>query len=178
MGLHAKAGSGIKKEIENELPELFRLNFENGQWYKSKNGSLCCRVEGGYKNYGFNAAGEYIADNSWLDDDNDEWKEFTEKTTLEEVEKALIVEARRKGLWGDVKIKAHADNGEYFNGDSPKLNAGWFVKGVFSKASVMYNCNGMIFWKGKWATIIESPKKKMTISDIEHALGHKVEIVS
>jgi hypothetical protein len=146
----------LKTKIENQFPELFpKVELEIGKWYKNNDinyeKSIACVVELDKENkrefmgYGFDCDGDFrpLADdcvwgsNSWT------------LATKEEVETALIAEAKRRGF----------EDGVIYL--SPKLK----IKRTFSGEFNYYSDNnslsdknsGMIFNKGVWAEIISEP---------------------
>ena len=153
---HESACSTLKTKIENQFPELFpKVELEIGKWYKNNDinyeKSIACVVELDKENkrefmgYGFDCDGDFrpLADdcvwgsNSWT------------LATKEEVETALIAEAKRRGF----------EDGVIYL--SPKLK----IKRTFSGEFNYYSDNnslsdknsGMIFNKGVWAEIISEP---------------------
>lgn len=178
MGLHAKVGSGIKKEIENELPELFKTELEVGKWYKYNDSEIhlvCFTYIKSRIGFGFGNSG-------WID--NTIWNTDNLRPAIrEEVKQALIAEAEKRGFVDGATF----DNSNLNHYDSGRGNVVQIKPGyptyepvdntfwITSSEKSAYR--RVIFKDGQWAEIVPSPKK-MTISEIESKLGHKVEIVS
>jgi len=139
---HDNACSEWKNRIEKEVPELFR--YEKNKWYKG------CNVIGFYKgdsgNYGIN-------NGSWSNTINMSAIETWELMTIEEVETALIAEAKKRGFKEGVNIQ-------------PDFNV-W----------THYLGGKCIFSDGKWAEIIEEAPQEITMSELEKELGRKIKIV-
>ena len=145
LSLHSKVGSGLKKEIENELPELFRL--EVGKWYKSggSNGDSLFNYQTGDGVYGFmKKQGQWkwerCSDGRWSWDDTP-----CTPAADEEVESALINEAKIRGLWDNKNIVC-----AYSNKTVPGTKTTYYNNRLWGQ----YGC---IFDNGKWAEILEEP---------------------
>jgi hypothetical protein len=155
----------VKAKIEKEFPQLFEVKLEVGKWYKTKGCLFNFQLNS--KSYGFN--GKKWVKTNWIVEPNkvDEknWKPIS--ATTEEVETALVNEAKKRGFKEGVKIKNLFDynliicKGEINNFYSNQL---WFDK------------VGCIFKDGKWAEILPQPIK-MTVAEVEAKLGYAVEIV-
>ncbi len=165
----------VKAKIEKAFPSVFvKDELEVGKWYKSPEfGSSLFRVtkiNGNYATaYGFNFVGK------WQDEKDEFAFSHLENKTLatpEEVETALINEAKKRGLYGNISIitpydgteRRLKDNGSKFN---------YFEN---EKECYLTYYGWRVFQNGKWATIIEQPTK-MTVAEIEEKLGLKVKIV-
>jgi hypothetical protein len=95
-------------------------------------------------------------------------KSKLELATPEEVETALVNEAKKRGFKDGVKIK------QPFNNDNI-TNCLYEDSFTFDKNELWYG-GSRIFSYGKWATILPQPIK-MTVAEVEAKLGHAVEIV-
>jgi len=141
--------------------EVIKPKHQIGKWYKHKFGILFCVTStndnGVLYGYGFDKRGSWF---SFIDESstkyacNDVAKEYTDEATAQEVEKALIEEAKRRYKVGDRLSKIrddHADDNRFFELDSFSLenNCLYFN----SKKSPFYSY--CIFQDGQWATIIE-----------------------
>lgn len=164
---HNAACSQWKQKIEEWFPECFNPKYEIGKWYKS--GKSIINYQGGTNAYG------YYAERDKWEDVNDSWLVFEEEgdklslATTEEVESMLIKEAEKRGFKEGVTVLC------------ARYDSKWTL--LRDTASYSYDRNNLTdgsgaywFWKGKWATIVETPKE-MTLEEIEKQLGHKIKIV-
>lgn len=160
----------LPKRVAKFLTEkgLIKDKLEIGKWYKSFIGGstalVCYQKTKEFKRdvgYGINYAGNWSCDivmNECIE------------ATKEEVEEALIKEAKKRGFKEGVTItelnlKSHEvinEGGFHFYGSN-----------IMHKGSHSGWC---IFKDGKWAEILSS-KKKMSVKEIENELGYKVKIV-
>lgn len=136
---------------------LIEVGFEVGKWYINDS-FVICTISLNDKvvdYYGFQ--NDVYIDNDWMDECyfNKEMVGATDK----EVEQVLIEEAKKRGLWGDIKIEDHVGDYEF-----KRLNNCSFMEGFGGE--MLYNKNGVIFSNGKWAEI----KKSYTISDYQSLL--------
>ena len=148
LKLHVEVSPSSKSEIEVEFPKLFKKDdLVVGKWYKSR---ICLfNYQKHSKVYGF------FGDEGWIDE-NWTWSKRDSKVILatdEEVKQVLIKEAKKKGFKKGVKINnlesignmlsyhhhGISSNGSFYNISE---NAFWFM-------------GKLIFWNGKWATIVE-----------------------
>lgn len=146
----------IKKQIE-------KPKFKNGKWYKDlQTKKLFFIVDFidimQVRAFGFDAYGNWHTDNGYYDWGCDGCTEATRT----EVHQALKKEAVKRGLWGDVKIKAHVNPFKY-----ESINTGDFITGL-QGGDTFYNANGAIFYNGTWAEI----QKTMTIDDLAANLSN------
>ena len=167
---HLVACSDWKKKIEKEFPKLFLKKEELivGKWYVRldfpKTVLLCKQVV----DYGFTGCGI---------DDEGEWDYYytayndrsdVRPATNKEVEAALIKEAKKRGLWGDVEIVEHVD---VFYRALTNFSDGWMPS-----SERLYNKKGVIFYKGKWATPVkEEPITELTLEDVAKLKGVSVD---
>ena len=165
-----EACSEWKTKIENEFTNIDFSNdvLEVGVWYKDTERDYKRLVFitdnsgiNNYKGYGFNN------DRAWCDDilgfSLDDYQ--LTKATKEEVQTALIKEAKKRGLW-EVPIIDVCEG--LIAGTNDMYSVGL-------QQSVLWSSYGEVFEKGKWATIIT--KKKMTVADVEKELGYDIEII-
>lgn len=156
-----------QKEIKDEFPKLFENKLEVGKWYKSTTDPLnIIYVDNIDYNrivcYGFDYKG------GWLSiSDRRQEGEYTPATD-KEVEEALIKEAKRRGYKEGtifvepvIKTKYTITKHDFYLDKDMDL--------------LVNNDSDRIFYKGKWATIIE--QKEMTIKEIEKELGYQIKIV-
>jgi len=158
----------VKKEIEKEV-----IEFEVGKWYKDTDDGYicCCQEHDNYDliGYGFELIyGELI----WCETVYVR-KESAILATEQEVGEVVIKEAEKIGFKEGMMYIKCLEDGELWNlRDKDKkcyifdfqLNEGLRLGAAF------------IFKDGKWAEIIDEPKK-MTVSEISEKLGYKVEII-
>lgn len=160
------------ESIKDVLPEAFTL--EVGKWYKDPNWELrLVYVEeaikpignnGAIKGYGFDVKGNWIvysdgfyagAHNLYL-------------ATTQEVETALIAEAKKRGFVESVKISKDGINARFSS--EFKFNP---INGKFEflpHSNILdSNGNGHVFHNGKWATIVEKSKDEILNELIDYA---------
>jgi len=145
-----------------EVKESFILEAHDNacsEW-KNRIEKEGCNVIGFYKgdsgNYGIN-------NGSWSNTINMSAIETWELMTIEEVETALIAEAKKRGFKEGVRFKGV--EGVDMN-LSIEIGKGKGINGIDS----------YIFYNGEWATI-EEPTKEMTVQELEKELGYKIKIV-
>lgn len=144
-----------KIKIRNLIPEAFENRLEIGEWYYYKENILFCYT-GDYKGYGI----------------TDKWKDLIHvigdfnwrRATEEEVEKALIKEAEKRGLVKGVKFKGVLFNEErMINGYSYDIKD----NALYSE---LRGCGGdALFRNGDWVEPIENSTLKR-IEEIEAEL--------
>lgn len=158
--------------IEKEVPELFKNRLEVGKWYKNPGygEAIYCVTsigDGRFKAYGFDYHG------AWNDscDFGDVSDGDRQEATYEEVETALIEEAKNRGLIKGVNVAS-----VFQDYKDVLLNEYSFRYGtqLWSRG-----CNfGIMLMDedGTWATRIEKVKE-LTIEEIQDKLGYKIKIV-
>jgi len=186
---HEAACSTWQEKIENEFPKLFeKEELEVGKWYKLtedygsylKKGMVFMFVNYlssnkiyslvNHEMFGINTY-NYIAPQT----------ENLIPATDQEVEEALIKEAKKRGFKNGVEFIALRDS------EAIKDNCSCSYDKNDAKAGAWKYMNGVlytygwgryvVFEKGKWATIIED-KKEMTIKEIEKELGYSIKIIN
>jgi len=168
---HESACSTWKTKIENQFPELFpKVELEVGKWYVAYwcdiKYIVCIEsIDIHINTNGFNIteSGRYTD----LPFDVDYDYKWT-LATKEEVETALINEAKKRGFEDGVKYEELHIKGRICE-----------IKGniKYHKSSESLRNDGWcLFQNGKWATIIEQPTE-MTVAEIEAKLGCKIKIV-
>lgn len=159
---HKAACSEWKTKIEKEFPKLFKeTELVVGKWYKYGVCGSLMPWNNGESTYGF-FDGEY--DSSWCFGRD---VSTAIPATDKEVEDALIKEAKKRGFKEGVKfynISVHIEddfndtctccNDYRYHSDDPSLCLG----------------DGSIFYKGKWATIIQT----ITKAEAEKELGKTI----
>jgi hypothetical protein len=158
---HKHACVEWKLKIEREFPKLFN-KLKVGNWYNLNDAFDSLLVwNNGYDAYGF-FKGEYNC--MWGFGNHD--AKYSTPATKEEVQEALIKEAKRRGYKNGVKTKAFSCK--------PYDNSGHFIEGndyFFSFENNTLLINGTpIFHKGKWAEIAET----ITKEEAEETLGIKI----
>jgi hypothetical protein len=157
---HESACSTWKTKIENQFPELFpKVKLEVGKWYK-RIGELLV-WNGGENTYGFCDGGGYC-DNML----------FTIATsaipsTKEEVETALIAEAKRRGFKDGVKVARSGINGDL---KFATLELKGFRYHEETNELDSANTEGYYFRNGKWAEIISEPIE-LSLDEIAKKFG-------
>ena len=153
----------VDADLKSWFPEAFKPKMEVGKWYKNLDKgyekSICCVVEVNkedkdcFSGYGIDYLGEYFHepnDTAFCGSNN--WQE----ATTQEVEAALICEAKKRG---------------YKNGDlvSPLWETPvdtWALYGdKFEYRSGNLHLSSCIFKDGKWAEIIEQKIPLFTTED-------------
>ena len=139
------------KELREKLEE--KPKFEAGKWYKDNNNrgiiARCTKTtEGkGFIGYGLSAIGVWRDEALWLSD----YEPF--EATKEEVEEALIKEAKRRGFKEGVRFKSAYNSYEFVF-----ESMGTWDECRTPYASLCAEPAGAIFCNGKWAEIISEPK--------------------
>ena len=104
------------------------------------------------------------------------------QATNEEVEAALIKEAKKRGFKEGVKF-TQVDRGDYLYGfkkGSKNEKCGpSFARVTYPNGEDILLAGGFaVYGNGKWATIIEEPQvKELTIAELEKEYGCKVKII-
>jgi hypothetical protein len=166
-----------EKTVRELFPEVFKTELEVGKWYKKKDfGKLMFCFSGEFSNanrhpnYGFSYDGEFSKIIGCFE------KELLDyiPATKEEVETALINEAKRRGFKEGVVIKELlSSNIGSLNSENPKkLETNKLT--INNNLQFVYCNNLVIFRNGTWAEIIQP--KQMTKDEIENALGYEIEI--
>lgn len=91
------------------------------------------------------------------------------KATCEEVETALIKEAKKRGFKEGVSC-VWKEDGIYHRNMNGDLE--YSIEGGYLKVG-----SYIIFDEGKWAKIIEEPIQELTMADVEKLAGGKVKII-
>lgn len=169
---HGAACSNWKQRIEKEFPDLFKTKLEVGKWYVLKTylSDWLMNYQGnGSVSYGFNTTKDW--GNNYIMQECDDWKEATH----EEVESALIAEAKKRGYKKGVRIKG-LDNGEICtlpNGGFEYMeneNVLWF-------GNPYDDYDGFeIFNDGKWAQILPEEKTIITKGKALRIIAKKLKV--
>lgn len=167
--VHGAACSTLKTKFEKEFPELFKTELVVGEWYKYKYTDALICYQGGEFSYGFDNFGNWT--NKYQACTPKSWKE----SNHEEVESALIAEAKKRGYKAGVRIKGLGDgeictlpNGEFEYLDN--ANALWF-------GNPNDEYDGFdVFHQGKWADILPEEKTIITKEKALKILAKKLKV--
>lgn len=166
------SGYGITHILKRMIPDAFKKEFTTGKWYKIDKNIFCCTEideDGSLYGYGLfdglwnkmlkngrsNCACNSVAANDRL-----------VESTLEEVEAALIEEAKKRGFIDGAKFKSF-EHGNPIRTvrESGRLNFNMITNHLLISTPESewdnYQSNPAIFEKGKWAQII--PQEKQVI---------------
>jgi hypothetical protein len=159
--VHSAASNEWKKNIEKEFPKLFKEDdLKVGKWYKYpdfENWKLLItdNTKGKEKGVGFNCSEIWMKD--WLTYGGNELSSLI-PCSDEEVEEALIKEAKRRGFKEGVKfIDVNDGLEEIVDGDNYRYYP------TNNILTLSYDC---IFDNGKWATIIETITKEQAEKEL------------
>lgn len=139
------------KELRSELEE--KPKFEVGKWYKGLEKDFLIYTTTKNNGYGF-WKGSWYCDWFWAV----EWKQ--REATKEEVESALIKEAKKRGFKHQATFTALRDTNKHESVDERFYKKSDGRTGGFwdYKNGTLYTCGFgryVVFEDGKWATIIE-----------------------
>ena len=153
--------------IESVFGEV-KKELEVGKWYRLKNNNLVFTTSGLLKGhvsgYGFSHGGT-----KWSDEYPDFLVESFKEATPQEVEKALIEEAKRRGLVNGVNIKSSWL--QYGKTSDGKLGGRYNYIEKYNELEIDSNvCLYTIFQNGQWATVIE--KDKIEVGDWAYLEEH------
>ena len=145
----------LKAKIENEVPKI-KPTLETNRWITEKNhNTWIIYVKEDNTAYGISAYG------NWFNSDVKKFKDCLENTnnryaTPEEVETALIAEAKRKYNGKKIKCNHILDISVNFNDYTKiELNADNCLRLYTDR-----NCICIMGYNGTWATIITEPTEK------------------
>jgi len=148
--LSAAEQSPMAKSILKRLhPEAFKEEFEVGEWYIGEDGLVFFITEptnftDSFKGYGFGDNGKWF-DSGTIGVSNER------KATPQEVEEALIKEAKKRGFKEGVRVIKPMFGEDVLKSDF------WEYSNDECKCSLMLG-GSFIFLNGVWATIIDEPK--------------------
>lgn len=163
--------------IKDEFTEDFKTELECGKWYKRKEYSDTIFCYNGEKDEFDYACGYGFVDSVFIENNpNDGWGNKSQddfiEATPEEIETALVSEAKKRGYMKGVCFDNSNLNDEDFgNGKiiSSDLTFDKVDNGtIWCKSETKYN--RQLFINGKWATIIET----ITIQEAEKLLNKKI----
>ena len=161
----------IKYKMKDEFPEVFKVKLEVGKWYKTKSNCLFNLnkiTDEFYLGYGFTKSMTYYS--VFKEYIRTELKEATEKEVFE----ALKNEAVKRGFKEGVCVQ------DVYNGKTEKCTTSISSNnfdyekigaGINSGKMALRDSDGsIIFFNGKWATIIPTKTKE----EAEKLLGVKI----
>lgn len=172
LEIHDRTSVHNQEQLEEWFPEAFKTELEVGKWYLidgNKCGIYGLFLLGNFSgeeqssNYGFTFSGKWADDLTLYHND---LKTYTRLATPEEVETALINEAKKRGYKGGIKLSPlqHCSNSI----DTEKEDVYKFIAKVSGEIGHRLELNGTgIYQDGKWAEIL--PQKK-TVAPMEKAL--------
>ena len=147
---HDWADADNAKKLESKFPDVFKKNIKLNTWYWYdfhkdllffNNGK-----RGNFVTYGFDTTGRFN-ENCGINTDGKHWIEATESEILSHLTK----EAEKRGFKEGCKFDSAKD-------DSKELDYSYPLKYSMKDDRLVSNYGGSIYYKGKWATIIEQPK--------------------
>lgn len=153
----AELNNATKEKLTEFYPELFKQELQVGKWYKSidKSNIIFNVIEikdEVFYFYGYNVVNIY-KDYDWYSLSDLGLKNGFRLATDQEVEEALIKEAKKRygEDWENVKIEKDAK--DLFNNTSGSaVNYGCY--GVTYTCNELWNRNGRLFYHGKWAEVV------------------------
>jgi len=179
LDAHSSACPTWKSKIEKEFPSLFiKEELVLNRWYKNNDyPNLVYLTKLNRKQDPYNEFGTFAEGYGFLFNDKNEWggdgllfadtRKFT-LATPQEVETALINEARKRGFKEGVKIKTPVNKHEYIvNNDIFSFN---------EKSNILYLSGKSIFNNGNFAEILPQPTE-LTVAEIEAKLGYSIKII-
>ena len=153
----------LKYNMQDEFPEVFKL--ETHKWYVVSHPSMRDAIvflqeEGMPNTFGFNHFGE------WTEGYSNEHlhkyrKDIIRPATADELKKALIEEATRRGVWDRPMVSAVTQNTDT---DGTYCEAFEYVN------NVLWSEYGRVFDNGEWATALDLSIEKR-LERIERRLG-------
>ena len=170
---HSAACNEWKTNIEAEFPKLFKKDdLVVGKWYKSDWGYKFCfngeyDIDSDPRGYGFSQCGEFLTDNKTSKRGG--WGKYNiTEATDEEVEKALIKEAKKKD-YKNVNINNLETIGNMLSSHHSIASSKCYYYNSIENA--LWFRGKLIFWNGKWATIIT---ETITKEQAEKELGKTI----
>jgi len=172
IGCASQDRSRLLKEIDSELPELFKQKFEVGKWYKSStifNAYFIYRID--------SLSNTIISYNNSLENNtismgsfgvNSIWALNSIPATDKEVENHLIKLAEKKGFKENTKCSCY-----WADKDITHSNiAGRFI--YDKEKDILCIGHNSVYMKGDWATIIEEKPVEYTLEEISELLKDKL----
>ena len=160
-----------KKKLKEWFPKAFEAQLEVGKWYKTRGGCMffLTRFRGEQnKGYGFNKNGLWVnSSDSFFGYKSD----IASEATTEEVESALIAEAKKRGFkkgalcaFGGGKYKRQLETNDF----------------MWERNRLMVSCHDdskdIIFQDGIWATILPEEKTIITKGKALRIIAKKLKV--
>lgn len=160
-----------KELLKEYFPNVFKQILEVGKWYKGKDGTIAFykKKSDNYEErngYGIECLRNWQQNASFT---FESVPQFWQVATKEEVEKALIAEAEKRGFKKGVTVAAKGIN--EFMGFTPAPICGEFQYNEYLNVLECDRGNGHIFEKGKWAEIIQETEIELTLDQIAEKFG-------
>jgi len=154
----------LKYNMQDEFPEVFKL--ETHKWYIVSHPSMQDAIvflqeEGMPSTFGFNHEGEWteIYSNEHL---HSKYRnDIVRPATSDELKKALIDEATRRGVWDRPMVSAVSNN---------TSTDGTYCESFDYINNVLWSRYGRVFDNGEWATALELTTEER-LERIEKHLG-------
>ena len=166
---HSAACNEWKTNIEAEFPKLFKKDdLVVGKWYKSDWGYKFCfngeyDIDSDPRGYGFSQGGDFLTDNKTSKRGGWGKHNLTEATD-EEVEEALIKEAKKRGFKEGVTVDK-ANLSDDYNPNNRLKNNNIDTNELFSHG-FLWVSSILIYDNGKWATIVETITKEQAEKEL------------
>lgn len=154
----------LKYNMQDEFPEVFKL--ETHKWYIVSHPSMQDAIvflqeEGMDVTFGFNHYGEWTECYSNEHLHSKYRNDVVRPATSEEVGKALIDEATRRGVWDRPMVSAVSNN---------IVTDGTYCESFDLINNVLWSRYGRVFDNGEWATALELTTEQR-LERIEKHLG-------
>ena len=152
----SKVSLNAKDVFKKWFPDAFKTELEVGKWYKFKETDNLIYIISKTQYYGF-------VNNDWTIHKSETIDyEGAIEATPQEVETALIAEAKKRELWGNKNIIC-----AYHNNSKQDTGSCFVCK---KDGTLLWGENGAIFNDGKWASVIET----ITKDEAEKLLNKKI----
>jgi len=165
--LLADNNSWSESKLKEWYPDAFKEVLEYGRYIKDDNNPLWITF---FKNenerYGLNGNGNWYEDRGYLNPNDDKNNRYA---TPQEVQTALINEAKKRGFVEGVKINDIYGRKNYIKVSSNQFDYEKILTGEHvGKMALRDGYGNILFMDGQWATIIE--QKEYTMQEIADAL--------
>lgn len=161
----ARMNAVIKERLNEYFPEAFKKELEVGRWYKHNSTEALICYQGNEKSYGISNWGHwsngYYAANALL------WRE----ATTEEIESALINEAKKKG-YKKGNFKCLVERECEFNKNTHEWS--FQQNGLFT--APFGKGGSCLFQDGIWAEILPTEKTVITRQKALKILAKKLKV--
>ena len=170
-----RTGTDVTERYFKEIiPEAFNTKLDTGKWYKSSIDIefLVYYQSNGFYNYGFWEDKPY-RDNLLF---GDCWYNMSRLATDEEVESALINEAKKRGFKLGVKVVGLYNDGSPHQITDFIINKDDFTYKTLDNALVCNKLGFRIFAKGKWAEILSQEKTVVPMAKALKIIAKKMKV--